>query len=285
MAIINNKSKTTGSSLTIIGPRGSGKTTFLAGLAYWLKRSEAQKIHNSPFKVEPLNDDAEELERRAINLIESGQYFEGDDVKEYLPTYSFRIEIKQRFSAPQTINLVAKDYPGEMFDDLAKFYGQHQFDPLIQPKHRDFWEECFLPDKHGCLILLSGWTDDNDRLYQQCLNGFIELMNLYNRSDNFRLAVAMSMCERGELWTGRIDPEIDLFGMYLPQTRATLTRKIPSHNLQFFAISTFGVLDRKRDPRPNREIDPLKKNHAVLRKPKRWQPYNLIEPLSWLSKN
>jgi hypothetical protein len=94
----------------------------------------------------------------------------------------------------------------------------------------------------------------------------------------------MSKCERGEIWPGRLDPEIDLFGVHLRETTKTLREKVIPQNLRFFALSTFGVLG-KDNPRPNRE-DRMKGEEpaSVIRQPNSWQPYNLIEPLYWLSK-
>jgi hypothetical protein len=94
----------------------------------------------------------------------------------------------------------------------------------------------------------------------------------------------MSKCERGEIWPGRIDPETDLFSVHLPQTLHTLKERILPKNLRLYAMSTFGVLGRN-NPRPNR-IDLLGKEGtaSVLREAARWRPYNLIEPLYWLSK-
>ncbi len=37
----------------------------------------------------------------------------------------------------------------------------------------------------------------------------------------------MSKCERGEIWPGRVDPETDLFGVYLKKTLKTLKKDIP----------------------------------------------------------
>jgi hypothetical protein len=113
---------------------------------------------------------------------------------------------------------------------------------------------------------------------------FLKLMDERGRSQDLKLAIVMSKCERGEIWPGRLDPEIDLFGVHLRETTKTLREKVIPQNLRFFALSTFGVLG-KDNPRPNRE-DRVKKEEpaSVIRNPDLWQPYNLIEPLYWLSK-
>ena len=174
-------------NIVVIGPRASGKTTFLAGLAYWPKRQQVKK-KQSRINVLPQNDDADKLQRTAINLIEEGDY--PDPTKEVF-TYAFAVEVKKRLSSQsETISLVARDYPGEMFHDLADFFEQYQYDSEVQSTHDDFWEECFQPDKKGCLILLPEWTDDTDRNYQLCLNGFLKLMDQWERKKDFRLSRA-----------------------------------------------------------------------------------------------
>lgn len=107
-------------------------------------------------------------------------------------------------------------------------------------------------------------------------------MDTHERGNDLRLAVAMSKCERGEIWPGRLDPEADLFDVHLPKTKSVL-EKIPPKNLRFYAISTFGVLGRN-NPRPNRiEEWGTDGRNSVLREANRWQPYNMISPLYWLS--
>ena len=108
-------------------------------------------------------------------------------------------------------------------------------------KHPEFWKECFKLENDGCLILfpegfeLLERDEENilrvkkaDQEYRKCMSGFFRLMDQYRKdkklNDNFRLAVAMSKCERGELWPGRLEPEIDLFGLYLKRTTQEIKR-------------------------------------------------------------
>jgi hypothetical protein len=284
---------TSGGNIVVIGPRSSGKTTYLAALAYWHKRrEEAKKTQGTIFSIQPLNDDAKKLQKKAEDIIIAGDSFrptkvtpEGIDLDslpeeqlaEYeleLPNYLFQIEINPPFSEKKEINLNVKDYAGELFDDHLDNSGSHGL-------YQQIWEDSLSEDIEGCLILLSGWYDDDDRRYSQNLTKFIELMDRQNRLNNYRLAVAFSKCERGEIWPGRIEPYIDIFKNHLPRTKAALEGQIPKHNLEFYALSTFGVL-RRNDPRPNRVILYKKEGYA-LKDRERWQPYNLISPLYWLS--
>ncbi|MDJ0742156.1 MAG: hypothetical protein QNJ32_02215 [Xenococcaceae cyanobacterium MO_167.B27] len=270
-------------NICVIGPRASGKTTYLAALAYW-ENHQIQKKKGKSFHVQPLNDESRNLAEKAEDIILQGLSVEptviGDAIQtvDDLDYYSFKIEAKQGLlNLRQTIQLNARDYPGEVFEKIAE-------PNLSDSIHEEFVNECLMKDVVGCLILLTGWEPGTDRFYKRVMNRFIELMDNRDRLKDLRLAVAMSKCERGELWPGRIDPENDLFGVHLPKTKATLREKIPPKNLRFYAISTFGVL-RRTDPRPNRIDDQGKSGRAsVIRDGNRWRPYNEIEPLYWLSR-
>lgn len=269
-------------NICVIGPRASGKTTYLAALAYWPDRNR-QAGRKKVFEIQPLNDESRELVSKAENIIREGKSVEPTKIGETiqtvddLPYYSFQIDVKKRLGRKETIQLNARDYPGEVFEKIAE-------PSLSDSIHEEFVNECLMKDVVGCLILLTGWEQGTDRFYNRVINRFIELMDTNDRLKDLRLAVAMSKCERGELWPGRLDPETDLFGVHLPATKATLQEKIDSKNLRFYAISTFGVL-RRNDPRPNRIDDQGESGRAsVLRDAPRWRPYNMVDPLYWLNR-
>ena len=271
-------------NISIIGPRGSGKTTYLAALSYLPTNLTIQNKKNN-YTIRPQNPESRQLAAKAEDIICQGAELDktrigkefGIETVDDLPFYAFGIEVKKNFlSKSEAINLTARDYPGEVFEKIAE-------PSLSDSIHHAFIEECFT-DVVGCLILLTGWEQGTDNFYNRVMERFIELIDTHDRSHDFKLAVTISKCERGEIWSGRLDPEIDLFGVHLPRTRQTLRKEIPPKNLKFFAISTFGVLGRN-DPRPNR-VDRLVQGEpaSVLREPAYWHPYNLIEPLYWLSK-
>lgn len=263
-------------NIRVIGPRSSGKTTYLAALAYEPARG-SRKSQN--FKVQALNDDTRKLAEKAENIILEGGSLEpsGTYVRtiDDLAVYSFNIQVKKGFSQDQ-FTLAVRDYPGEIFDDLEN--------GSSNPIYQEFIDECLTKDVSGCLILLTEWKRGTDRHYNRVLRRFIEQMDRHDRVNDLRLAVVMSKCERGELWPGRLEPEIDLFDVHLPETKKVLKDSIPDKNLNFYAISTFGVLGRN-NPRPNRiEEWGTDGRNSVLREPNRWRPYGLISPLYWLSK-
>ncbi|MBD2456677.1 hypothetical protein H6G80_21680 [Nostoc sp. FACHB-87] len=262
-------------NIRVIGPRSSGKTTYLAALAYQPTRSS---LKTKNFQVQPLNDDTRKLAEKAENIIVEGSSLEPTNTQvrtiDDLAVYSFNIELKNRFSQ-EKFTLAVRDYPGEIFDELE--YGSSN------QLHQEFIDECLTKDVSGCLILLTEWKYGTDKSYSRVLKRFLEQMDKHDRANDLRLAVVMSKCERGELWPGRLDPEIDLFDIHLPDTKKLLTDSVDRKNLNFYAISTFGVLGRN-NPRPNRvEEWGTNGKNSVLREPNRWQPYGLISPLYWLS--
>lgn len=260
--------------IRVIGPRASGKTTYLAALAYW-PEGRGKENKSSYFKIQPIGDDTKNLVSKAENIICQGDRLEATPVKggiDEMPLYSFAIEVNLRFQPRKTIALTVRDYPGEIFDDLLESNAIHQ--PFI--------DECLMPDVDGCLILLSEWQRGQDKIYRRVFEQFINLMEIQGRSNNLRLAIAMSKCERGELWPGRIEPDLDIFAQHFPETKQLLKNSLPAQNLEFFALSTFGVL-RRTDPRPNRVNDANNIIKSALRKPDNWQPYGMIAPIYWLS--
>jgi hypothetical protein len=262
-------------NIKIFGPRGSGKTTYLAALAYW-NQNRTLINKNSIFTIQPIGDDAEALADKAADILLEGLDFTPDKVKgiDEHPFYTFVVEVKDRWQRTEQITLVVRDYPGEIFDDLAS---------TTYYKHQEFIDELLMDDVSGCLIMLTEWVRGQDKYYLRVLKEFISQMDNKGRLNNMKIAVCMSKCERGELWPGRLDPVLDIFDIHLRETKAFLQKNINSTNLEFFALSTFGVLHRN-DPRPNR-VNNLNTNgqSAVLRETHRWHPYGMIAPLYWLS--
>lgn len=270
-------------NIVVIGPRRSGKTTYLAALSY-LPALRSRKGKDNNFKILPLNDESRDLAESAENIIVEGLNFEptviGGKLQgvDDLPYYSFQLQVKKGLlKKSENIQINVRDYPGEVFEKIADRN-------LSDEIHQEFIDECLMNDVTGCLILFTQWEHGTDKFYYRVMSQFIKLMDEKNRTNNLKLAVVMSKCERGELWAGRIDPETDLFGIHLPRTKTILKDSLNPKNLRFYALSTFGVL-HKNDPRPNR-IDQVGSDgsESVLREPNSWQPYNLIEPLYWLSK-
>jgi hypothetical protein len=268
-------------NIAVIGPRSSGKTSYLAALAQWSVLG--QGLYQQKFDVQAIGEDAEKLSEKAEAIIRQGASLDPTEMHGgvySMPTYQFRIEIKQWFQKPETIDLVVKDYAGEIFEALAS--------GNLTSSQESFINDCIRDDIAGCLILVTEWQKGTDGFYERVMQNFLRQMDRQldenSRKEPFRLAVAMSKCERGELWPGRLEPEVDLFETYLPRMTALLRKRLTPESLRFYALSTFGVLDRN-DPRPNR-VDEMGREgkNSVLRATSVWRPYGMLGPLYWLSK-
>jgi hypothetical protein len=276
------KPKVRGSEIQIIGSRRSGKTTYLASLLRCPKELQRQFPQLS---ITPITDKAEDLIETAKNIIERGAKLAGGSLDNPPPVYSFQISIPAiKGNTSVTLELNAKDYPGELFDALAE---PHRW-TTVKPYLEDLWAA------QGWMVMLTDWQLERDsRVYEPALKKLLEELidqaGVKPELRNLRLAVVMTKCERGELWPCRLDPEEDLFKVRLPNTYKLLTRSLPPRRLRFFACSSFGILsDRpgERDPRPNRYIPDDGSSaefNAYLRDPGAWKPYGLISPIYWLS--
>lgn len=280
----------------IVGSTASGKTTYLAALAYH-QEHRIQNNQKSSYTVEAIGRDTENLKKKAEVLLTKGLRLEPTRIQkvDQLPVYQFTIEGKAGWRSPkERFDITTRDYPGEAFHYLVEeeLPNDTKYDEdFLKDCVKGLIEDCF-NDSKGCVMMLPGWElhqeDGGDDFYTAILERFIEQMDSANQKDTYKMAVVMSKCERGEIWTGRLEPERDLFEVYLPETTRYLRKNLKPENLRFFALSTFGVRDRA-DPRPNRKdvIRPKGKEsvtESVLFNTGKgqWQPYNLLEPLYWL---
>lgn len=276
----------TGSEIRIIGPRQSGKTTYLATLVYF-PHKQRLALDFPEFIIEPVGSDTRILKNEAHDLLTKGKKLAGtfkQKVEKY-PDYSLKIKVPALKNTPKKqIDLVAKDYPGEIFEDLGNTYNSN--------KMEDYLGDLFKVT--GWLIILTDWLPERDyQVYQPAVEKLCHELSIRGRNNSeinkLRVAVMMSKCERGEIWPGRLNPEEDLFAVRLPKTYETLKRRLPRNRLKFFAASSFGILsDRPEDfnPRPNRYVPDdgsPSEYSSYIRDPDQWTPFGLISPIYWLA--
>lgn len=281
--ILSRRSTT---DIRIIGPRQSGKTTYLATLAYCPHKKELG-IKFPGLQILPTSPDAENLSRLAEDIIMRGAKIAGDFRRglEVLPFYYFQIKIPPVKGLPSvSIDLAARDFAGEIFDDIPLAHKWTETEPYI--------DDLFTAT--GWMVMLTDWEPERDtRLYKPAFTKLCQEISEREQINpeikKLRIAIVMSKCERGEIWPSRLEADEDLFKVRLPKTYEILNRKLPPERLQFFACSAFGVMcDRKDDfdPRPNRYIPddgtPAEYS-ACLRQPSQWKPYGLISPIYWLA--
>lgn len=265
-------------SITVLGPRASGKTTYLSALAYFPKERYAEGS-TAPFVVRSTNPGATQLKQEAKTKIVGGLRHEPTQKIE--PDYSFRIDVNST-KPPVSIVLNATDFPGEGLDYIDQPGSKYRryLESKLTEKGQD----------QSFLIILGDWEPpESDSALSGVFEAFTQVIKDSGDPDsmtNWRFAVAMNKCERGELWPLRHDPRRDIFQRFLPDTKAALddflaTFKIPPSNLEFFAMSSFGVL--KDTPIPNRKKQSRGSDWDVLRNGQEWRPYGLIDPLYWLA--
>lgn len=275
--------------IRIIGPRRSGKTTYLATLAYF-PHSKRLNLEFPGIEVMAGDDATAKLIDMAENIIKKGERLAGtrrgkdvDDLKEYflrvkIPSY------KRRRGAD--IELVTKDVAGEIFHDFSLEHKKTEMEP--------YFDDLF--GATGWMVMLTDWEADYDtHLYKPTFTKLCQEIAMRQKINpainNLRLAIVITKCERGELWPGRLDPEEDLFKARLPETYDILCkfRRTFPERLKFFACSSFGVLNTHRDdfdPRPNRYVPndgSSADDCAFLRNATQWHPYGLFSPIYWLA--
>lgn len=281
--MIWKKLKTTNTTeIRIIGPQASGKTTYLATLAYFSGERLLPGI-----KIEPVGEDTEKLASMAKDILCQGSKLALTEPKNgEEPFYYFRLQRPSIKGLANTeIELIIRDFGGDIFED----YFARQFNSSTA---RIYFEDLFRVT--GWMIMLTDWQADRENtIYVPVIQKLCQ--ELSNRArinpamKNLRIAVVMSKCERGEIWPGRLAPGEDIFQVRLPETYKLLNKLLPPKQLKFFACSSFGVLSDRLydfDPRPNRFLRDdggLSEFNAFLRNPIQWQPFGLLTPIYWLS--
>jgi energy-coupling factor transporter ATP-binding protein EcfA2 len=288
--------------IVILGPRGSGKTTYLQGLTLLpkCKQNDLKKDKVEEVTLNPNNQASKDLLENAFN-----QLFNKDvpraTYKDDIVRYRFEGEIKYLNPKPDKFIIDVTDYPGESFESLEqKYYQQERANSQDEahetpPSYISYIRNIVQKKDVRFLIVLSDW--DNDVNLSFYLANLKDIILDANNEDakNFRFAVVMNKCERGELWTHRLDPEQDIFNKHFKFSKSEIDDikkkfKIPRLNIEFFAMSTFGVRN-KDDFRPNRNdwnvLNDKGKEFltSVLREtePELWHPYGILSPIYWLT--
>lgn len=284
-------------NIYIIGPRASGKTTFLGALLSITNYSQ-NKNHRK------VNVDTRgatrQLESKVRDSWETKRPLAPTTFEGSLQDYEFSLKIKSQYK-PTEIELKAKDYAGEFFQELLR-----TTDSSTQIK--PYLLDC-LTKANGWIVLLPDFClqdRGNEFTIVANIDGFYisvfhkllsefpkdnyifspdELTKIQSNLRQIRIAFVMSKCERGELWTRRWEPERDLFQVHLNNTREFLRNKLSlrKNQIDFFALSSFGVFS-KSDPRPNRlNLGRNLQDGAMIDDTEKWRPFGLVNPLYWIA--
>ncbi|MBO3460174.1 hypothetical protein G7B40_000325 [Aetokthonos hydrillicola Thurmond2011] len=272
--------------MCIMGPRASGKTTYLASLlALGLNEQDGNAIRSGGLRIHKLED-------IISNFIQQKKAVPPTDLNEEYD-YRFDISIKnaKRFRQANKIQLSAKDLSGERFDRIFNAFINRGLSKSPKEKEelegdvREFLTQCLKLNRW--MFMLTEWQTGKDKEFFEVFKWLCDRIDEKSNTKSIqtlRVAVVMSKCERGEIWGGRLDPEADLFKIRLPKTYNLLKNRLKK-KVNFFACSAYGILG-KYDPRPNRFYTEDDGTHAEYRARLRdfdnWNPYGVIEPIYWL---
>ena len=287
-SILNNSGEPIsidGGDIRIIGDKRSGKTTYMASLAYWPNANPASPVQS----IIPYGDQeaSAELINKAQNILEQGLELEKTDLNadvSAVKDYGLSILLKEKFSLKNgnlrprivKLNINCKDYSGEFFADLIYKKGD--------PKLDDYLEDCKIAG--GILFLVDGTTHRKDTQYAKGLDQFFQELDRADDLDNEkrRLAFAVTKSEQSQLWTRRHQPR-ELAKRRFPQVQKRLAtwQQMSGGEVDYFATSAFGTIGHNY-PEPNSTL--IKRDRdgttSVIRKPKQWRPFGLVSPLYWL---
>ncbi|MBW4614152.1 MAG: hypothetical protein KME21_12935 [Desmonostoc vinosum HA7617-LM4] len=262
-------------TIRVVGDRAAGKTTYLTALAC-LSGDDP----DSPVKrVVAMGEETENLVRKAKDCLDSKQEISpnvyGDGIEK---SYVFKIEFKEKslpFSYPTVLGIQCKDYPGEFFCDL-----KDKNNPELLEK---YIKDCV--EATGILLLLDG-TARRDGYYTDCIREFLiqlDRSSSQNAIPNRRVAIALTKCDREELWIHRDSPRDKIMARF--QGVNGQLQNLKYIHVDYFATSAFGMLGNeyeisnstveRTDDSGTRAI--IKESNSRL-----WRPFGLVEPIYWL---
>ncbi len=264
-------------NIRIVGPRGSGKTGYMAALAYWPNAKSDSPVES----VTPIGEETSKLIENAQNILEQGLDLEPtrlDSKVEEVKDYTITITVKNKYQWQNgvKINVNCKDYSGEFFRDLINKKG----DPLLE----DYLDDCL--QASGIMFLLDGTSYRSDREYAAGLEKFLLALDQTDLENNKRrIALVLTKCEQSELWINRDSPA-KLTQLRFPQVYQKLQNwaNLKTGEVEYFVTSAFGVLGTNF-PEPNSQK--IERNRegtkSIIKNPRRWRPFALVAPIYWLS--
>lgn len=273
-----------GGDIRVIGDRASGKTAYMASLAYWPNANPASPVQSITSYGD--KEAGVELIAQAQNILEQGLQLEATDLNGTVAAvkdYGLSIVLKKQFSLRNAslrsrvvkLNINCKEYAGEFFSDLIYKRG----DPLLD----DYLEDCKIAT--GILLLVDGTTHRKDAIYANGLEKFFQELDRAELDEKKRrLAFTFSKSEQSQLWVSRHHPrQLATRRFPLVQKRLETWQKINGGEVDYFTTSAFGTIGHNY-PEPNatqiaRDRDGTT---SVIRDPKRWRPFGLVSPLYWL---
>lgn len=275
-------------TIRVIGDRGSGKTTYMASLAYW-PNANPEGIVKS---IIPINPESSELIQKAKDILEQGLTLEPtpltadvSDVKDYSliikvkdsPRFgNFKFGRNSNDDDDLSLTVSCKDYPGEFFSDLLQ---RGSYNSQLS----DYLDDCI--EAQGILLLIDGMANRKDATYAGEVEAFLRLLDRSEISLNKRrIALAICKCEQSELWVNVHRPEY-VASKRFPKTYRVLQNwgNTNAGSFECFTTSAFGMVGNNY-PMPNSTTMQRGRDGvtSVIKDPARWRPYGLVSPVYWL---
>jgi len=273
--------------IRIIGPQASGKTTYMAALAYWPNaKPSSSPIQN--IEAADLNNTQKLIEMAEDILLDSKPLPPTRRTDEQL-FYNVTIDLKASFplnpieaviGRDVRMSISAKDYAGELFQLLRN-------DPNASDV-QSYLDDC--QEAAGLMIMIDATSSRNmDKAYSKSLQQLkTELdMRFQQRGGNkskYRVALVFSKAEQPRILTYHQKNEVSNFLKdKFPDTQRVLQawRKNWKCKMAVFFCSAFGTI---QDNKANTKKDSRDEHgtHSVLARPEFWQPFGLVAPLYWL---
>lgn len=264
--------------IRILGPRPSGKFTFIAALASFPNAGE----NNSPIlSIEPLNNEAQRLVQMTQDLMRHGMCFSPMHVGSE-PLCRIAITLKSKLnlialviSYETKLDFFCKPYAGELFDSLNNnteaTYINEYLDDLATVR-----QIIFLIDSTSKLDYESAQAI---RVLENKLNSRLTSTDKLN----YRIAVVFSKFEQPEAWIYRFN--LDKFtALKFPQVKSTILDWSNSWKCcsKYFACSAYGITGNPPVANTTDISRGKSGTFAVLKESSAWQPFGLLSPIHWL---
>jgi hypothetical protein len=260
-----------------IGSRAAGLSTYLVTLAYHKKHQvKSKKVLSC--QVTPIGEDANNvLRKRGCDILSQGLELGA----EYLPSSPDEF-IFYNF----TINIERMGLFWQKFHERINFFIQNTPDDVFSCIKKDFLQDKIynhlLTDCQGYLFVIDGTSHREDEKYADLLEKFTTDLTQRN-PQGCRIAFTVTKCDLSELWVNRDDPR-GMVQRRFPKMYEILENwtQEDKGKVEYFTTSSFGVFGKYCEPNSIIQSKSKMGTMAVIRNPKEWQPFGLIEPLYWL---
>lgn len=269
--------------IRLIGPRASGKTTFLATLAYWPNADGRYPITC----IEPINEETVHLVDKARDILECGLQLEPTIVQGWHGRSYYRLLINLKpnlclhplsWLRKQDIRFTLSciDYAGELIERL----NNNSTDDISV----SFLDECALAS--GLLLLIDATSGASDSHYAKAFGILRQELNYRWRKGNrnlknYRVAIVFSKFDQPNAWVHRNNLE-EFITLNFPRTRNVFQNWYRNYgcSVKYFACSAFGMKGKPSHPNVL-EIGDGGENWVLAQRSK-WQPFGLVAPVYWL---